>query len=268
MARTIERRRTTTTTRRVSSEGADQLKQNISTIADELTRVRDQARQEVDSLERIRGMLDVGYLNELISNIEALEERMEEIEREALQSRGDAEGLREELEQEQERLAKLWDAYKTQEDELNRVKRDYPLMEEKLFDRERTIDQLRAEISRLEPLSKYKGQFEKLADEVETLEEEIEVREREIEKANRTIRDMEDELGSLREVSNLQPRVDDLERQLEEERERLAKLYRVYEDLESEKKDFEDRIMDWESWFAKNRAAFEAVCKATSTAPA
>ena len=51
MVRTIERRRTTRTFR-----GADEIKSNLTNVAHEIARVRDQARQEVDSLEKIRGI--------------------------------------------------------------------------------------------------------------------------------------------------------------------------------------------------------------------
>ncbi len=131
MAGTIERRRTTRTTRTI--RGADEIKSNLSSVAAEISRVRDQARAEVESLEKIRGMLDTGYLENLLGGIEELEERIEELESATLQSREEVSRHQRELEQEQDRLRKLWDAYKTQEDELERLKRDYPLMEEKLF---------------------------------------------------------------------------------------------------------------------------------------
>lgn len=266
MARTIERRRVTT--RKVSTGSADQLKSNISNIADELARVRDQARAEVDSLERIRGMLDVGYLNDLLAGIAEMEQRIEEIEREALDARGDADGTRKALEEEQERLAKLWDAYKAQEDELNRIKRDYPLMEEKLFERERTIESLNREIAELQGLARYKADYESLVDEAEKLEDELDAKTEELEEVNRTLKGLESELGSLRQISDLRPRVDELTQELEEERERLAKLYRVYEDLEAEKKDVEAQLDDWDAWFKKYQGAFKDVCKASQSAPA
>ena len=71
MARTVESRRTVRTSR---VEGADEIKSNLHNVANEIARVRDQAREEVNALEKIRGMLDTGYLNTLIQSIESLEQ--------------------------------------------------------------------------------------------------------------------------------------------------------------------------------------------------
>src|SRR5688572_6386946 len=117
MPAVVERRsftRTTTTT-----QGADQIKANLSRVAEEVARVRDRAREEVTSLEKIKGMLDVGYLNELISSVEQLESRMVTLQSEAVAAAQEADNSRAELAREQDRLAKLWEAYKAQEDELN-----------------------------------------------------------------------------------------------------------------------------------------------------
>jgi chromosome segregation ATPase len=265
MAERIERRRTVTRT--VRSEGAAELKRNMSNIADEIGRVRDQAQQEAASLDKIRGMLDVGYLNDLLETIEQMESRFEEESSSNAAMQEDVDSAREELAAEQERLAKLWDAYKTQEDELDRLKRDYPLMEEKLFERDRQIDTLRRELARLEPLAKYKSEYDAIVKEHESLIRDLDRANRDMDKMDDKIASMESELSEMRGMSEFKHRVSDLEGELEEERERLAKLYRVYEELEADKAAVEANVSAWEAWFQKSRSAFEGTREALSTAP-
>ena len=103
----------------IPMESAESLKSNLRQVAEELTRVRDRTREEAESLDRIRGMLDLKYLNDLLSVIDQLEKRVKEVESGAEQKKYILE-----LEAEQRRLAKLWDAFKTQEDQLKAVERE------------------------------------------------------------------------------------------------------------------------------------------------
>jgi len=264
----IERRTVTTTTTRRQTVGADALKRNISNVADELAKVRDRAREEVGALEKIRGMLDVGYLTNLLQSVEELEERLETLESEALQANGEADRIRGDLDAEQARLEKLWNAYKSQEDELQRLKRDYPLMEEKLFERERTIETLRRDLGRLEGLEKYKAESERANNENAELQRELSHMDEELKRAAQAIHELEDEAESLRAIAPSKHRVSELEAQIQEERERLAKLYKVYEDLEAEKDESSNKLRAWEEWYRRLAPAFQDVGEAPRTAPA
>ncbi len=264
MARSMERRTTRATSTRA---GADEIKKNLTNVASEIARVRDQARQEVESLERIRGMLGTGYLENMLSSIEELENRIEELENNSLQAREDVSRTQAELEQEQERLKKLWDAYKSQEDELDRLKRDYPLMEEKLFERERTVEQQKREIARLEGLAKYKQDYDALVKDHRRLEQEAEQMEKQLEKSQQHLRAMEDEVRELREVEQDAGRAEELEKLLDEERERLAKLYRVYEDLEAEKKETDALLEEWQAWAEQVKPVLQSACGLVDSAP-
>lgn len=255
MASTVQHRTVT----RTSVEGADHIKRNLSNVAEEIARVRDQARGEVDALEKIRGMLDTGYLNDLLATIEQLEVRIEELEDGTGANQSTLNKLERELADEQHRLQKLWDAYKAQEDELERVKRDYPLMEEKLFERERTIEGLRREVSRLEPLAKSKAEADRLSKQNQKLESELSVVERRLQKAQDTAASLQKEVDDLRSLQKDLHRLRGLESDLEEERERLAKLYSVYEDVDAEKRGLEGTLADWEAWYESVRPALGAL---------
>jgi len=265
MASTVERSYTRRTTR---VEGADQIKANLSNVAAEIARVRDQAREEVTALEKIRGMLDAGYLSDLLRSIETLETRIEELEDTSLAAQDDVSRYQKDLEVEQDRLAKLWDAYKTQEDELGRIKRDYPLMEEKLFERERTIETMRRDLDRLRGLENAKRDAERAAAENARLQDELDHAMRDLEASEGRLRELERELGSLRELEGAGSRVRELENLLEDERERLAKLYKVYEDVEAEKREMQEQLEAWRAWYNRFRPAFSSVGEAPTTAPA
>ena len=73
--------------------------------------LRNQARQEFEVLDKVRGMLDGGYLSELVKSVEALENRIRELEQEE----------NSELARERARLARLWEVYEVQEKELVRL---------------------------------------------------------------------------------------------------------------------------------------------------
>jgi chromosome segregation ATPase len=191
--------------------------------------------------------------------------RLETVQSEA-EGAGSAQ-LRADLEQEQERLRKLWDAYKSQEDELNRIRRDYPLMEEKLFERERTIESLRREISRLEPLARQKKEFDEAITLSRRMRSELDIANNELRRAKDRADQLQAEAAALREDAASKGRVSELEAALEEERERLAKLYKVYEDQEAEKKDMENAVAEWENWFAKYGTLMDRLCGAAGEAP-
>jgi chromosome segregation ATPase len=178
----------------IPAESAEAIKQNLRAVADELTRVRDRAREEADSLDRIRGMLDLTYLNDLLSVIDSLETRVKQMEK-----GGEVKRWKTELHNEQVRLAKLWDAFKTQEDQLRALERE-----------------------RDEALKGYRTMEKDLAD----LGSPASIR--------RRFADLEAENRRLEAESTVV--ANRLEKYVElftKEQERLAKLYKVYEDAEA-----------------------------------
>lgn len=263
-----EVQRTTVTTRSTTrSEGREDIKRNIANIAEEIAKVRDRAKEEAQSLERIRGMLDVNYLQDLLRTIETLETRLETVESEALTSAADVDALRRELASEQGRLAKLWDAYKAQEDEVERMRRDYPALEERVADRERVIEGLRRDVARLEPLSRYKADYDAVVKENQALRGEVDHLDAELRRAAESLRTAEYEMTALREDAASKSRVKELEGQLDEERERLAKLYKVYEELSDDHKVTTERNALWEEWFRSVQSAMKVVGNGVERAP-
>lgn len=158
------------------------------------------------------------------------------------------EATRAELLREQERLRKLWDAFKSQEDELNRL-RSAPAPAPVLaapapVPGERGTEALRREVELLT------ADLRRAADSQARLEEE-----------NHVLRD------NARAHAEVARRVTTLEGELAEERERLAKLYAVYEEVEAERKTLEGRLKEWDAWFHGAAPHIEELARSIHGAP-
>jgi chromosome segregation ATPase len=157
---------------------------------------------------------------------------------------GDAESLRAELAREQERLRKLWDAFKSQEDELSRLKSTSTLSSTTAVADARTVDSLRREVELLS------GDLRRAGEQQRRLEEEN-VALREQARAS-------DEVA--RQAASLQS-------DLEQERERLAKLYVVYEEVEAERARLEQHIKEWDAWYHGVSPHLAEICRSIGGAP-
>lgn len=146
------------------------------------------------------------------------------------------------LAKEEERLQKLWDAYRVQEDELKDLKERLPLMEEKLIERQRTIESLERDIALLEPLTQKGKNASDLQRENERLKADLEV-----------LKAQKGGSGGV-DPKELKKAQDDLEK----ERERLEKLYVLYQEQEADIEHLERTVQEWEDWGKKMRSAVKA----------
>jgi chromosome segregation ATPase len=203
------------TTRKVlvPASEAESIKANLQRVQDELARVRDKAKEEAEALDRIRGMIDLRYLNDLLSAIEELEDRIKAMERDS-----EAETLRQSLEQEQQRLAKLWDAFKTQEDELRSAMND----RDALLDR---LEEIEQDIKQLGSTSQAKAKIAYLDKENKRLAEQL---------------------------AKTADRQQDFRSKFEDEQARLAKLFKVYEDTTAELEKYHEQETEWHAWRQKH----------------
>jgi len=158
---------------------------------------------------------------------------------------GDAQvaALRSELEREQERLRKLWDAFRVQEDELNRLKAATPTTALAAGDG-RASESLRREIDLLT------GDLRRAAEAQKRLEDE-----------NQELRD------NAKQHAEVARRIPLLEAELAEERERLAKLYAVYEEVETERVKLAGRLKEWDAWFHGAAPHIEELARSIHGAP-
>lgn len=255
--------RNTTTVKqtvRISESGhLDRVRVNLRTIAEGLEDVRAKAREEIEAIDRLVGLVDAETLSGLITAIETLERRIGDVESEKEDLQRSALEAGEELDAEKARLTKLWDAYKAQEDELRRAQRDEPILREKLADREKLISELEDEVVRYKAMENYKERYQNLQREHERLRQTNKEIEEDLQRRNQIVADLESRMESMKSYEEDSRRVKELERQLSEEKERLAKLYKVYEDTEAKLREAEDEGARWRQWYDRHRAAFEQV---------
>ena len=151
--------------------------------------------------------------------------------------------LRAELAREQERLRKLWDAFKSQEDELAQLRLAAPTSTLNASEG-RGSDSLRREVELLT------GDLRRAAEGQKRLEDE-----------NQVLRE------NAKAHAEVARRVTNLEGELAEERERLAKLYAVYEEVETERKKLEARLKEWDAWFHGAAPHIEELARSIHGAP-
>ena len=169
-------------------------------------------------------------------------------------SPNDLESVKAELAREQERLRKLWDAFKSQEDELTRLRgtagsaaTSTAALQSTAADRaadQRTIESLRRETELLAGDLRRAGEAQ-----------------RNLEEANAGQREQ------VRTLEQAERRAEDRQRDLDQERERLAKLYIVYEEVEAERARLEQHLKEWDSWYHGVAPHLAEICRSIGGAP-
>lgn len=137
--------------------------------------------------------------------------------------------MAEDMTRDKERLAKLWDAYETQEKEFNQALTRIKALEDQVKDRDRIID---------------------------TLKKVVESRDREL-------REQEIRLTALTdEQARSDPVIRTLKTSLREEKERYAKLFAITEELEEELEEARKQSTVRDQWFRSNVGKLEALDQA------
>ncbi|PKK85885.1 MAG: hypothetical protein CVT48_03515 [Thermoplasmata archaeon HGW-Thermoplasmata-1] len=215
----------------VGIEGLAELKKNLQNVAGEIDSVRRDAYAEAKNLEKIRGMLNVDYLDNILVVIESFEERMLKIEQEAIDAIGAADRYRMSLEAEQGRLSKLWEAYKKQEDELRNKETLLAKLEEVIYGRELKEKELMEELKSLRGLEEYRLHAANLESEVKELESQLY-------DANGHVKELETEIEHLRKLTTykekyevLSEEIATLEHEVESGRETERELQKELREL-------------------------------------
>jgi len=172
-----------------------------------------------------------------------------------------------ELRREQERLAKLWQAYKLQEDELEQLRRERPVLMDTVAEQDKVIATLRGEQATLRDAAAYKEKYEETERRNRVLLIEVESLNRELRATTESLAAHEAELKEFRSVGATKESVQQLQSDLVKEQERLAKLYKVYEEQEAELKAAKAHLAKWESWFSRMEPAITALPKFFADAP-
>lgn len=158
------------------------------------------------------------------------ERRVAELER-------DRDMYRERLSSEEQRLEKLWDAYKAQEADLRQALERTGRLERELKGKDVTV-----------------SESERLLHE---REEDVRRLQEELDNERRRAAALELAKSELEDADRIRQRLEEVEALYAGEKERLAKLYIVYEELEAERDDLARRLEEKEAWFRKYEKAFQ-----------
>ena len=107
------------------------LREKLLNVSDEIDAVKNSFSRGAEDLSRIQTMLSLEHLDEISGILDNFESRITEAEQRKIEASEGARKYGEELEKEKERLIKLWDAYKNQEEELSAAEKKATEFEER-----------------------------------------------------------------------------------------------------------------------------------------
>jgi len=256
-------------------------RESIQQVTSQLEQIRSSFYQGVEEIERIKKILNsehIGRFSDIITEYETQLTRMEKERNEAIEN---ARKYSQELEKEKERLIKLWDAYKLQEDELNERDKRIAELERKVKEYENRLRETEKDLSsRIETLTRkleekenllkeyddfrrkytlYEEKNRKLQEEIDNLRNTLNEKEKEITQ----LKQMVDELSKYREFEDYKTKYEKLNIEFNKERERLVKLYKLYEDLERENNKLREELNGWRQWYESNAELLDRLFKST-----
>lgn len=248
--------------------------ERLQEASTELGSVKSSFSKSMEDLSKIQSMLSLDGLDKMDSMIHSFEDRLSESERRREEA---AEGARRysiELDKEKERLVKLWDAYKNQEESLSIQEKRSAELEEKLLATERMHTQFEQDATaRIQTLTEKVNEREEALQNMEEMKQQVmrfdTIRtnmERDIESMRSDLMTKDDVIGGLqRQVEELRgfeqfagfkTKFEETSTELDKEKERLTKLFRLYEETESQNKQLKEDLRGWENWFDSNETLF------------
>ncbi|MCU0849834.1 MAG: hypothetical protein MUC80_00995 [Candidatus Thermoplasmatota archaeon] len=252
----------------------DSFMEQLQEASTELGSVKSSFSKGMEDLAKIQSMLSFEGLNKMDSMMRSFEDRLAEAERRRDEATEGARRYSMELEKEKERLIKLWDAYKNQEESLASQEKRVAELEERIrdteqmhmqFERDATVriqtltqklderamavqqmDDMKQQVMRFDAIrTQLESNVDKMHSEMSTKDEVIRGLERQIE-----------ELRSFEQFAEFKPKFEAVSMEYEKEKERLTKLFRLYEETESENKQLKEELHGWQSWFSSNEELF------------
>lgn len=264
------------------TEHIDSLKEKLLAVSNEIDIIKNSFSKNTQDLSKIQSMLNVEHLDEIGGILENFESRVAEAEKRRNEAAEGARKYSEELEKEKERLIKLWDAYKNQEEELSSTEKKIADYEERVRMAETSKKQLEDDLtSRINTLSKkleenqdkatrfdeYRERCEELENIRNQLEYEINTLRQDNTNKENLINDLNQQISELRNMENYseyKEKYEGMAAEYEKEKERLTKLYHLYEETDSECKSLSEQNKNWQNWYNANKDIFNRLF---STAP-
>lgn len=249
--------------------------------ANEIDNIKSSFVKNTEDLNKIKTLLDVEKLDEINGIIEKFEGQIIEAEKRKEEAFRGAKKYSEELEKEKERLIKLWDAYKNQEEELTKSEKKVQDFEEQILEISTSKNQIEEDYkTRMETLNKkiqeneekiiqfdnYKNKIEEYNKIQDKFEYENQNLKDTIKTKDGTIESLQEQINKYKEYekySEYKDKFDELTLQYDKEKERLTKLYNLYEETESECKNLKEENKGWQDWFDSNKEIFNKLFSTT-----
>jgi chromosome segregation ATPase len=252
----------------------DSFMERLQQASTELDSVKSSFTRGMEDLGKIQSMLNLDGLNKMDTMIRSFEDRLSESERRREEAIEGARRYSMELEKEKDRLVKLWDAYKNQEESLSFQEKQVADLDQKLQSSERSRMQfeqdatarIRTLTQKLEERESAVQQSEDLRQQVmrfdtirTQLESSMDQMRGDLTAKDEVIRSMEKQIEELREFerfADFKTKFEEVSVEYEKEKERLTKLFRLYEETEAENKTVKEELREWQSWFDQNEDIF------------
>jgi len=256
------------------------LRDKLQSVTTEIDSVKNSFAKGAEDLARIQSMLDIGDLEEFTTTIERYEGQIAEAEKGRTEATEGVKKYSEELEKEKERLIKLWDAYKNQEEELSSTERKIAEYEEKSRTAESSKQQLDEDYNarinilsqqiqenqdKVQKFEEYQNRVNDFDNVRNRLEGEIHELKEQVNNKDTTINTLEQQVSELKEyekTSEFKTKYEELNAEYGKEKERLTKLYQLYEETDSESKRLQKENHNWQQWFNSNKEIFDKLFSA------
>ncbi|MEM0466480.1 MAG: hypothetical protein QXX20_02610 [Candidatus Thermoplasmatota archaeon] len=246
----------------------------IQKASTELDSIKTSFSKGMEELARVQSLLKLEGVENFSRMIQQFEERLSAAERMRDEAAEGARRYGEELEKEKERLVKLWEAYKSQEEELATQEKRVAEMEQKLQDLDRSKKQLESDLTaRITTLTK---KLDERQQELQQLEEfrqralQSDIVRNQLEQTAtnlrnelktkddiiRSLQNRVEELRKFEQFAEFKTKFEELSHEFEKEKDRLTKLFKLYEETEAENQQLKQEIREWQEWFDSNEELF------------
>ena len=250
------------------------LKEKLLSVSNEIDAIKTSFSRSTEDLSRIQNMLSVEHLDEIGGILERFESKVTEAEKMRTEAAEGARKYSDELEKEKERLIKLWDAYKNQEEELSATEKRVAEYEERARMAETSKKQLEDDLtarintltqkieeneSKVNQFDEYKQRCEEFDTIRNQLEREVHNLKEENANQEDVINNLNNQISELSEMENYaeyKEKYETMSAEYEKEKERLTKLYQLYEETDSECKKLREENKSWQNWYDSNREIF------------
>lgn len=257
-----------------NTQQVDSLKDKLRAVTEEIDVLKNSFSKGAQDLARIQSMLDISNIDDMSSAIARFEGQVAEAERQKAEAAEGAKKYSEELEKEKERLVKLWDAYKNQEEELSTTEKKIADYEERTKTAESSMKQMEDDYNarintltqkmdenegKVNQFDEYKTRCEefdttqnRLEQELYEWKEQVTNKDNEIHSINLRITELEGQEN----YSEYKNKYEEVNAEYEKEKDRLTKLYQLYEDTDAECKKLRAETSSWQQWYDSNKEIF------------